>query len=904
MNSQLQAGSSRALLVVPELVLRPSCGSLGRLNRPGSWPGARRKAGTGKVYAVSRKNPVSMKPVEKVATVTVKATVKATVGGVLRKLGLSGGLDAILDVLGKSVRLELVSDELDPQTGLQKPTIKGYIHRSAADDDLVVYEGEFKVSSSFGAVGAVLVRNEHQKETYFKSIVLEGFDQGPIQITCNSWVHAHCDNPQDRVFFTDKSYLPPKTPAGLKQLREKELETLRGNGKGERKDFERIYDYDKYNDLGDPDESADTTRPVLGGKYHPYPRRCRTGRPMTLRDPMSESRVKSTADSPYVPRDEAFSALKQAQFTLKTLKSVLHALIPGVEALVVDKNMGFDFFTDIDLLFKKGVEFQRKDGDGNVLSSLLLPRLLKAVAKGGSELLQFEIPAIMDRDKFSWMRDEEFARQTIAGINPYGIQLVKEFPFVSTLDPKKYGPTESAITKEVIEREIKGVMTVEEAVARKKLFVLDYHDILMPYVNKVRALEGTTLYASRTVFFITHLGTLQPVAIELARPLSESDNAWRKVFTQGIDHTTAWVWKLAKCHVAAHDSGIHQLVSHWLRTHCCCEPYVIAANRQLSAMHPIYRLLQPHFRYTMEINGLARQSLINANGIIESCFSPGMYSMELSSYAYDLTWRFDKEALPADLINRGLAEEDPTAEHGLKLVIEDYPFANDGLLIWSAIKQWVTDYVSYYYSDPGSVRSDTELQAFWEEVRTKGHEDKKDEAWWPVLKTNDDLIQVLTTIMWVVSGHHAAVNFGQYPYGGYFPNRPTIARNNLPVEDEGCDEFRRFIEKPEVALLSTFPSQLQAAKVMTVLDVLSSHSPEEEYLGDQVEPEWALVPEIRAAFEKFNGRMKEIEGIIDQRNTDLELRNRTGAGVVPYELLKPFSEPGVTGKGVPTSISI
>ena len=52
-----------------------------------------------------------------------------------------------------------------------------------------------------------------------------------------------------------------------------------------------------------------------------------------------------------------------------------------------------------------------------------------------------------------------------------------------------------------------------------------------------------------------------------------------------------------------------------LRTHCCIEPYIIAAHRQLSAMHPIYRLLHPHCRYTMEINALARESLVNAGGI-------------------------------------------------------------------------------------------------------------------------------------------------------------------------------------------------------------------------------------------------------------------------------------------------
>ena len=69
-------------------------------------------------------------------------------------------------------------------------------------------------------------------------------------------------------------------------------------------------------------------------------------------------------------------------------------------------------------------------------------------------------------------------------------------------------------------------------------------------------------------------------------------------------------------------------------------------------MHPIYRLLHPHFRYTMEITALAREALINADGTIETAFSPGKLSMELSSAAYDLEWRFDLQALPADLINR------------------------------------------------------------------------------------------------------------------------------------------------------------------------------------------------------------------------------------------------------------
>lgn len=72
-----------------------------------------------------------------------------------------------------------------------------------------------------------------------------------------------------------------QTPAGLKSMRETELTNLRGNGTGERQSYDRIYDYDVYNDLGDPEKSEDFKRPILGGPDRPYPRRCRTGRPPT-----------------------------------------------------------------------------------------------------------------------------------------------------------------------------------------------------------------------------------------------------------------------------------------------------------------------------------------------------------------------------------------------------------------------------------------------------------------------------------------------------------------------------------------------------------------------------------------------------------------------------------------------
>ncbi|KAL1086022.1 hypothetical protein V6Z11_D08G089400, partial [Gossypium hirsutum] len=627
------------------------------------------------------------------------------------------------------------------------------------------------------------------------------------------------------------SYLPSETPNGLKKLRKKELMYLRGNGTGERKKFERIYDYDVYNDLGDPDHNLKHKRSVLGGKHFPHPRRCRTGRWRCETDPFSEKRNGHF----YVPRDECFSEIKQLTFSAKTVYSLMHCLIPTVQSTIADPNKPFPHIGAVNSLFSDGINLPPLKEQG--LWKTVLPRLFTAITEGSEEVLRFKAPDTM---------------------------AITEWPLKSKLDPSIYGLAESAISDEMINQEIGGIMTVEQALRQKRLFILDYHHLYLPDVKKVRELNGTTLYGSRTLFFLNSNDTLRPLAIELTRPPMDGKPQWKQVYVPSWDSTACWLWRFAKTHVLAHDAGYHQLVSHWLRTHYVTEPYIIGTNRQLSVMHPIYRLLHPHFRYTMEINALARESLINADGIIENSFSPGKYSLELCAVAYDLEWRFDHQALPADLIIRGMAEEDPNAPYGLRLTINDYPFANDGLLIWDALKQWVSAYVTHYYPNSSVVESDKELQEWWEEIRTVGHGDKKNEPWWLTLRTQQDLIDIITTIIWVASGHHAAVNFGQYAYAGYFPNKPTIARTKMPSEDPSDQEWKLF-----------------------------------EYIGEEMEPSWGEDPVIKAAFEKLNGRLKEIEGIIDERNTNSNLKNRNGAGIMPYELLKPYFGPGVTGKAVP-----
>lgn len=250
-----------------------------------------------------------------------------------------------------------------------------------------------------------------------------------------------------------------------------------------------------------------------------------------------------------------------------------------------------------------------------------------------------------------------------------------------------------------------------------------------------------------------------------------------------------------------------------------------------------------------------------------------------------------------------MAVRDDDAPHGLRLRIEDYPYATDGLLVWDSIEQWVSNYVSLYYPDSQTVLRDIELQHWWTEIRTKGHADKKDEPWWPKLDSPQNLVKILSTMIWIASGHHAAVNFGQYDYSGFVPNQPCLARRLVP--EAGDPEFQSLLRNPHRILLDTLPGQEQATVLMMVVESLSTHSPDEEYLGyNGMHTNWTNDARAVKAFKAFSARLAEVDKKICQRNGDLTLKHRTGAGTLPYQLLLQKSGPGITMRGIPNSISI
>ena len=249
-----------------------------------------------------------------------------------------------------------------------------------------------------------------------------------------------------------------------------------------------------------------------------------------------------------------------------------------------------------------------------------------------------------------------------------------------------------------------------------------------------------------------------------------------------------------------------------------------------------------------------------------------------------------------------MAVKDLNYPHGLRLVIEDYPFAVDGLEIWSAIKTWVEEYCSFYYKTDDIVQKDSELQAWWKELREEGHGDLKDKPWWPKMQTSKDLIETCTTVIWIASALHAAVNFGQYPYAGYLPNRPTVSRRFMP--EEGTPEYDELRSNPDIAFLKTITAEEQTLLGVSLIEILSRHASDEVYLGQRDTPEWTADTNPLRAFEKFGKKLAEIEDRIMNRNNDKKLNNRVGPVKFPYTLLCPTSEEGITAKGIPNSISI
>jgi arachidonate 15-lipoxygenase len=260
-------------------------------------------------------------------------------------------------------------------------------------------------------------------------------------------------------------------------------------------------------------------------------------------------------------------------------------------------------------------------------------------------------------------------------------------------------------------------------------------------------------------------GSLQPVAIQVGQ---KHDAASCPIFVPGDDATA---WKLAKFWVLNGLAVQHETVAHLGACHLTVETLVVATNRQLSYEHPILALLGPHFRFTLDINEGAKHSLIIPHGVVASVLSPSIAGSLGMVRDARLAWRFDQN-LPHRLFALRGVDRDRLPE---------FPFRDDTLLLWDAIREYVRAYLAFYYGGNDDVRADTEVQAWALEITsaagaafrglggltwTGGAEGQGTAQ----LKSFDYLVDLVSLIVYTAGPQHANVNYAQYPLMSYLPS--------------------------------------------------------------------------------------------------------------------------------------
>ncbi|XP_026306001.1 arachidonate 15-lipoxygenase [Piliocolobus tephrosceles] len=168
------------------------------------------------------------------------------------------------------------------------------------------------------------------------------------------------------------------------------------------------------------------------------------------------------------------------------------------------------------------------------------------------------------------------------------------------------------------------------------------------------------------------------------------------------------VWLLAKCWVRSSDFQLHELQSHLLRGHLMAEVIAVATMRCLPSIHPIFKLIIPHLRYTLEINVRARTGLVSDMGVFDQVVSTGGGGhVELLKRAGGFL-TYSSFCPPDDLADRGL------------LGVQSSFYAQDALRLWEIIFRYVEGIVSLHYKTDVAVKDDPELQTWCREITEIG----------------------------------------------------------------------------------------------------------------------------------------------------------------------------------------
>ena len=409
----------------------------------------------------------------------------------------------------------------------------------------------------------------------------------------------------------------------------------------------------------------------------------------------------------------------------------------------------------------------------------------------------------------TWNRT--FAWQRIAGANPMLLRRVRVVPATSTREAQSRMMTEAVAANPGLEWEIltgrapnlatppsddelpgwfgvtddqyRAVMGGQDSLARAaaegRLYLADYRDCAgLPHatwasgsleVERERYLyPAMGLFAWRPATRVDP-GHLCPIAVQC-----EQVGSGLTVFTPS-DGTR---WKMACTVLQSADSNTQEMIFHLPRTHVVMEAAVLAARRHMAPNHPLRILLEPHFRYTLAVNDYATKHLIAPGGQVDQLLGSTLTG-SLTMLGRSLREFEFRTATP----DRDVASRGVESCEGLP----HYPWRDDALTVWAVLQRFAQRYVSLYYPDAETVLRDEELQGF---VRAFG--DPKQGAIRGVDPVDDvaSAAWFVGALIWTASCAHGALNYAQFPTGGFVPNAPGALYAPAPTQETPDNEER------------------------------------------------------------------------------------------------------------------
>ncbi|KAJ7313194.1 hypothetical protein JRQ81_004470 [Phrynocephalus forsythii] len=412
-----------------------------------------------------------------------------------------------------------------------------------------------------------------------------------------------------------------------------------------------------------------------------------------------------------------------------------------------------------------------------------------------------------------WQEDTFFGYQYLNGVNPVVIQKCTEIP------------NNFPVRQEMVAASLGQSTTLHEEVQKGNVFIVDYKILQDIPTNTI---DGQPQYmtAPLCLLYQTPSGEMLPIAIQM------------------------WVRNA--------DFHVHQNLSHLLRTHLMAEIFAMATLRQLPMCHPLFKLLIPHLRYTLQINTLARVRLIKEGGMMDQATSAGYEGIVplVGKGAASLTYA--SLCLPDDIETRGVS------------TVANYYYRDDALKIWAAIESFVSGLVRFYYQNNSRVQSDPELQAWIHEIFTEGFQSRETSGAPSSMETTEELIKFLTMVIFTCSAQHAAVNSGQVSKGGH------AQLKKLNSSQEAHLRWASFLFC-SVLIADIAPRTSPYLSYRTTAPIFPRQYGRGRPLGYFPDQHFSEA-EPKRLCQVFQNRLAEISEEIQQRNKSLPL---------PYEYLSP-----------------